>query len=109
MLQLLTIMSNSIAYLTSKANFMQVSPDIPITKQRNPDKVDAPDVFEGRVPRRRYQTPVKLRMLLDNKKELVQDLMVKAKQVEYLINALPVPEPEETQVSKLEQFVLPCD
>ena len=45
--QLLTIMSNSIAYLTSRANFVQVSPTIPITKQRNPDKVDPPDTFEG--------------------------------------------------------------
>lgn len=45
--QLLTIMSSSIAYLTSKANFMQVSPDVPITKQRNPEKVDPPEVFEG--------------------------------------------------------------
>lgn len=27
--------------------------------------------------------------------------MVKAKQVEYLINALPVPEPEETQVWRI--------
>ncbi len=40
-------MSSSIAYITSKANFTQVSPDVPITKQRNPEKVDPPDVFEG--------------------------------------------------------------
>jgi hypothetical protein len=33
-----------------------------------------------------------------NKKELVTDLIVKAKQVEYLINSLPEPEPEEEQV-----------
>ncbi|KAI0089984.1 hypothetical protein BDY19DRAFT_941767 [Irpex rosettiformis] len=84
--QLLKIMSNSIAYITSKANFTQVSPEIPITKQRNPDKVDPPNVFE------------------DNKKELVQDLMVKAKQVEYLINALPVPEPEETQALRFQSL-----
>lgn len=45
--QLLQIMSSSIAYLTSRANFVQVSADIPVTKSRNPDKVDAPDVFEG--------------------------------------------------------------
>jgi hypothetical protein len=45
--QLLTIMSRSIAYLTSHVNFSQVSQEIPITKQRNPDKVDPPDVFEG--------------------------------------------------------------
>ena len=34
-----------------------------------------------------------------NKKELVTDLIVKAKQVEYLINSLPKPEPEEAQVN----------
>ena len=45
--KLLVIMSSSIAYLTSKANFRQTSEQIPITKQRNPDKVDSPDVFEG--------------------------------------------------------------
>ncbi len=33
--------------LTSRANFVQVSPEIPITDQRNPDKIDTPDVFEG--------------------------------------------------------------
>ena len=40
-------MSNSVAYLTSKANFAQVSLEVPITKQRNPEKVDTPEVFEG--------------------------------------------------------------
>lgn len=35
-----------------------------------------------------------------NKKELVTDLIVKAKQVEYLINSLPEPEPEEEQVRR---------
>ncbi|KAH7872682.1 uncharacterized protein C8R40DRAFT_1203338 [Lentinula edodes] len=78
--QLLMIMSTSIAYLTNRTNFIQVSPEIPITKQRNPDKYDTPDVFEA------------------NKKELVTDLIRKAKQVEYLINSLPEPEPEEIQV-----------
>ena len=33
-----------------------------------------------------------------NQRELVTDLVVKAKQVEYLIQSLPVPEPEEEQV-----------
>ncbi len=33
-----------------------------------------------------------------NKKELVTDLMAKAKQVEYLIQSLPQPEEEEEQV-----------
>jgi mediator of RNA polymerase II transcription subunit 21 len=33
-----------------------------------------------------------------NQKELVTDLVIKAKQVEYLIQSLPEPEPEEEQV-----------
>jgi hypothetical protein len=33
-----------------------------------------------------------------NKKELVDDLMLKAKQIEHLIQSLPTPEPEEVQV-----------
>ncbi|KAG5723486.1 hypothetical protein E4T56_gene17037 [Termitomyces sp. T112] len=76
-------MSNTIAYLTSRTNFLQVTPDIPITKQRNPEKYDIPEVFEA------------------NKKELVADLMTKAKQVEYLIKSLPEPEPEEAQAKRL--------
>ncbi|KIJ95333.1 hypothetical protein K443DRAFT_330743 [Laccaria amethystina LaAM-08-1] len=84
--QLLLIMANSISYLTSRSNFLQVSPEIPITKQRNPDKYDPPDVFEA------------------NKKELVTDLMVKAKQIEYLINSLPEPEPEEEQAMRFQQL-----
>jgi mediator of RNA polymerase II transcription subunit 21 len=45
--QLLMIMANSINYLTTRADFKQVSPQVPITKQRNPEKFDPPDVFEG--------------------------------------------------------------
>lgn len=45
--QLLTIMSSSIAYLTSRSNFIQVSPEIPITKSRNADKYDEPEVLQG--------------------------------------------------------------
>lgn len=48
--QLLMIMSSSIAYLTSRSTFLQVSPDIPVTKTRNPDKFDPPEVFEGETP-----------------------------------------------------------
>ncbi|THU90799.1 hypothetical protein K435DRAFT_675445 [Dendrothele bispora CBS 962.96] len=81
---LLMIMSNSIAYLTSRANFLQISPEIPVTKQRNPDKYDTPEVFEA------------------NKKELVTDLIRKAKQIEYLISSLPEPEPEEEQAIRLQ-------
>ncbi|ESK93513.1 hypothetical protein Moror_1665 [Moniliophthora roreri MCA 2997] len=82
--QLLLIMSSSIRYLTSRSNFLQVSPDIPVTKQRNPEKYDTPEVFEA------------------NKQELVADLIVKAKQVEYLIQSLPEPEPEEEQAKRLQ-------
>ncbi|KAJ7645355.1 hypothetical protein B0H17DRAFT_959561 [Mycena rosella] len=87
--QLLTILSRTIAYLTSRANFVQVSADVPITKQRNPDKFDSPEVFE--------RTAIHA-----NKKELVTDLIVKAKQVEYLIKSLPEPEPEEDQAKRLQ-------
>ncbi|KAJ7069597.1 hypothetical protein C8F01DRAFT_519667 [Mycena amicta] len=82
--QLLTIMSRTVVYLTSRANFVPVSDQIPITKERKPEKYDPPDVFEA------------------NKKELVADLMVKAKQVEYLIQSLPQPEPEAEQAKRLQ-------
>ncbi|KAG7090428.1 hypothetical protein E1B28_009547 [Marasmius oreades] len=82
--QLLLIMSSSISYLTLRSNFLQVSPDIPITKQRAADKYDPPEVFEA------------------NKQELVADLIVKAKQVEFLINSLPEPKPEEEQAKRLQ-------
>ncbi|EJF58844.1 hypothetical protein BD309DRAFT_916206 [Dichomitus squalens] len=78
--QLLTIMSSTIAYLTSRANFIQISAEVPVTKSRNPDKYDQSDVFEA------------------NKRELVTDLIVKAKQIDYLIQSLPEPDPEEKQV-----------
>ncbi|KAF8139805.1 hypothetical protein EV363DRAFT_1392730 [Boletus edulis] len=82
--RLLMIMSSSIGYLTSRSTFVQVSPDIPITKTRNPDKFDPPDVFQA------------------NKHELVDDLIVKAKQIQVLLQSLPVPEPEETQAHRLD-------
>lgn len=96
-------MSASINYLCSRSNFKQVSNAIPITKQRNSEKYDPPEVFEGDIvvlylflcmffDRFHYSR------LLANKKELVDDLMTKAKQIETLIKAMPVPESEETQV-----------
>ncbi|KAJ7164358.1 hypothetical protein C8R46DRAFT_1177029 [Mycena filopes] len=84
--QLLTIMASTIAYLTSRTDFVQISEEIPVTKQRNPDKYDTPEVFEA------------------NKKELVADLIVKAKQVEYLIQSLPDREPEEEQAKRLQSL-----
>ncbi|KAI5992454.1 hypothetical protein EDD15DRAFT_2168043 [Pisolithus albus] len=84
--RILVIMSSSIAYLTTRSTFLQVSEEIPITKQRNPDKFDPPEVFEA------------------NKRELVDDLIMKAKQIEVLIQSLPVPEPEEQQAKRLQEL-----
>jgi len=62
-------MFSSIDYLTKKATFKQVVPSIPVT-QEIPDS-EKPEVFQA------------------NKKEMVESLLIKAKQIEYLINALP--------------------
>ena len=91
------IMSKTIAYLTSRSNFVQVSEDVPITKQRNPEKYDPQDVFEGDWYIKRLVV-LNTKNFTANQKELVTDLITKAKQIEYLINSLPEPEPEEEQV-----------
>ncbi|KAI5830216.1 hypothetical protein K523DRAFT_272679 [Schizophyllum commune Tattone D] len=80
--QLLNIMAQSITYLTTRVNFTQISPEIPVTKKKT--KVDPPDVFA------------------QNTTELVTDLVRKAKQIEYLIQSLPEPEAEETQARRLQ-------
>ncbi|QRV76820.1 subunit 21 of mediator complex protein [Ceratobasidium sp. AG-Ba] len=80
---LLTIMSSSIVYLVTRNSFRQVNPDIPVTVTRPPDREDPPDVFEA------------------NKRELVNDLITKAKQIEFLIKSLPPPEPEAEQATRL--------
>ncbi|KAG8742126.1 hypothetical protein FRC10_001996 [Ceratobasidium sp. 414] len=80
---LLTIMSSSVVYLVTRNSFRQVNPDIPVTKTRPSDREDPPDVFEA------------------NKRELVNDLITKAKQIEYLIKSLPPPEHEAEQASRL--------
>ena len=47
LLQVLMIMSNTIAYLTKRPNFLQVSEDVPVTRRRGEGKFDPPEVFEG--------------------------------------------------------------
>lgn len=88
---LLTIMSRSLQYLTSRTTFLQISDAIPVTKQRNTERYDPADVFEA------------------NQRELVEDLITKAKQVEYLINSLPVPEPEKEQADRLHFLEIQMD
>ncbi|SJL18532.1 uncharacterized protein ARMOST_22125 [Armillaria ostoyae] len=75
-----------LVYLTSWSNFLQVNPAVPVTKSRNPEKYDLAEVFEG------------------NKRELVVDLIVKVKQIEYLIQSLPEPEAEEQQAKRLQRL-----
>ena len=41
---------------------------------------------------------MRLRVRIANKKELAGDLALKARQIDYLIQSLPPPEPEEKQV-----------
>lgn len=93
-------MSASINYLCTRANFKQVSEAIPITKQRNPQKVDPLEVFEGMLNSNLSNRLLFMLMnaWIANKKELVADLITKAKQIEFLIQSLPVPEAEEEQV-----------
>ncbi|KAJ6529821.1 hypothetical protein B0H19DRAFT_968143 [Mycena capillaripes] len=79
--------------------------DVPITKQRNPEKYDKPEVFEGTL----WSSPLSCtavahdhRRFYQQTKELVTDLIVKTKQVEYVIKSLPEPEPEEEQAKRLQ-------
>ncbi|GAA6008234.1 Srb7p [Rhodotorula paludigena] len=67
--ELIRIMYSTLGYLSRKASFKQLNPNFPVT-QSIPD-IDPPDVFEA------------------NQKELVTDFLRKAKQLEYLIDALP--------------------
>ncbi|KAJ7269137.1 hypothetical protein C8J57DRAFT_1067019 [Mycena rebaudengoi] len=86
--QLLTIMSSTSPPVPISSKSV---PQIPITKQRNPDKYDTPDVFEA------------------NQKALVTDLIVKAKQVEHLIKSLPEVEPEEDQLGACLRLLAPAE
>lgn len=84
--QLLLIMKLSVIQLVQRSDFKQVSPNIPVTKSRPKDKVDPPAKFE------------------ENKRELIVDLVRKAKQIELIIESLPAPEPEELQAVRLGQL-----
>ncbi|MBW0571307.1 hypothetical protein O181_111022 [Austropuccinia psidii MF-1] len=70
---LVTIMYSTISFLSRKADFKQVNPDISIT-QSIPDHSNAQNT---------HQT------FAQNSQELVQDFIKKAKQIEYLISILP--------------------
>lgn len=94
-------MSSSIAYICGRTNFRQVSDAVPVTKQRNPEKVDAPDVFECELASNWIFGSLTWGCPPANKNELVADLITKAKQVEYLIQSLPALEPEEDQVCRI--------
>ncbi|KAH9808922.1 hypothetical protein DFH28DRAFT_992893 [Melampsora americana] len=70
---LVTIMYSTISYLSRKADFEQVNPDIPITQSiSDPTKINqVKETFN------------------QNCQELVEDFIRKAKQLEYLISILP--------------------
>ncbi|GJN88133.1 hypothetical protein Rhopal_001089-T1 [Rhodotorula paludigena] len=67
--ELIRIMYSTLGYLSRKASFKQLNPNFPVTQSI--PHIDPPDVFEA------------------NQKELVTDFLRKAKQLEYLIDALP--------------------
>ncbi|KAG9045414.1 hypothetical protein FS837_006347 [Tulasnella sp. UAMH 9824] len=78
-------MRNSLLYLSEKTPLNQVSPKVPLWKSRK-DKADTPETF------------------IENQKELVRDLMAKAKQIELLIDALPPPDLSEDQNERLRKI-----
>lgn len=100
--QLLLIMKLAVVQLVQRTDFKQVSPDIPVTKSRPKDKIDSPQKFEGLgfVGSHAFEF---CSCLLENKRELVADLIRKAKQIELIIESLPAPEPEQAQVRSVEE------
>ncbi|KAK0203333.1 hypothetical protein DFS33DRAFT_786151 [Desarmillaria ectypa] len=96
--QLLIIISDSLAYLTSRSNFLQVSAAAPVTRSRNPEKYNVVAILEGAEGVCYDSALLVLIQTSGNKLELVTHLVAKSKQVEYLMQSLPQPEEEEDQV-----------
>ncbi|GJJ13963.1 hypothetical protein Clacol_008220 [Clathrus columnatus] len=69
-----------------RTTFKQVNDAIPVSRQRAANTYDLPQVFS------------------ENQDELVADLMRKAKEIEYLIGTLPLPESTVDQGLRLEQL-----
>lgn len=92
-LQLIQIMYSSLSYLTRKANFKPVNPNIPVT-QAIPNAED-PQTFAGAPEAHSHlctymiQGPHTPFACAANQQELVSDFLRKAKQLEYLIQSLP--------------------
>ena len=86
-------MYSTLSYLTRKADFKQVNPQIPIN--RPAPESDPPEVFAGSSLRRllvSYSDLISCSLVVTaNQKELVADFLTKAKQLEYLISVLPKP------------------
>jgi mediator of RNA polymerase II transcription subunit 21 len=85
-------MYGSVDYLTRQATFKQVSPAYPITQEIEGSTED-PALIEGMSY---FQCDVSGSIDVaippaESKKDLVTDLLRKAKQIEYLIDALPIP------------------
>ncbi|CDR36344.1 hypothetical protein NBRC10512_003930 [Rhodotorula toruloides] len=75
---LIRIMYSTLGYLSRKASFKQINPNFPVTQAIQ--GADPEEVFEA------------------NRKELVHDFLLKAKQLELLISSLPSTPPGPTSV-----------
>ncbi|CAH7688796.1 hypothetical protein PPACK8108_LOCUS23817 [Phakopsora pachyrhizi] len=81
---LVTIMYSTISFLSRKADFKQVNPDVPITQS----------IPESNKSETNQET------INQNCEELVADFMRKAKQIEYLISILPPSPGASLNISK---------